>query len=70
MTTVVNNTAPIVEEKSGNYYLETIVLLGIAFMILYFGIPAIKRMKVMLVGSPVLNINVPDKINLNINQGK
>jgi hypothetical protein len=70
MTTVVNNTSPVVEKKASNFYMEAIFLLGFALLILYFGIPAINRMRVMLGNNPVLNINVPDKINININQEK
>ena len=70
MSTVVNNTSPVVEKKVGSFYMEAIFLLGFAFLALYFGIPAIKRMRTMLGNNPVLNINVPDKINVNINQEK
>lgn len=70
MTTVVNNTSPAVENKTGSFYLEAILLIGFAFLVLYFGIPVILRLKPIQINMKTPQIVLPDKINVNVNQAK
>ena len=65
MTTVVNNPAPVSKEGGNSFLIGTILLIGFFMVILYFGIPAIKNIKV-----PTPQVVIPDKINVNIQQTK
>ena len=57
MTTVVNNPTP--GESGGNGVLvETIIIIGFLFVVLYFGIPAIKNMGPLQVNVPAPQVNV------------
>ncbi len=58
MTTVVNNPTP--GESGGNSALiVTIIIIGFLFVVLYFGIPAIKNMGPVQVNVPAPQVNVP-----------
>ena len=75
MTTVVNNPAPVVapvaENTSGSSLLiGAIVLIGFIMILLYFGIPAIRRMGPVQVNVPAPQVVVPAKIDLNVTQTK
>ena len=55
MTTVVNNTAPAPEGGNGGgfgFLIGVIVFIGFVAVLLYFGIPAIKRMGPVQVNIP------------------
>lgn len=71
MTTVVNNPTPVVVEKEGSGFLiGVIILVGFIAVLLYFGIPVIKQMGPIKVNIPAPQVVIPDKINVNVNQGK
>jgi len=74
MTTIVNNPAPVVAPASENtggssLLIGAIVLIGFV-MLLYFGIPAIRRMGPVQVNVPAPQVVVPGKIDLNVTQTK
>jgi len=64
MTTIVN-TPPAPKESGGNMgmIIGFIVLIVVAYLFFMYGFPAIKQ-----IGSP--QINIPSKIDVNINQSK
>jgi hypothetical protein len=64
MTTIIN-TPPATKESGGNIgmIIGLIFLIGAAYLFIVYGLPAIRQMS-----SP--QINVPDKIDVNINQPK
>lgn len=64
MTTIVNN--PPASDNSGGpmgMIIGIIVLVVLAFLGFYYGLPALRRMQV---GTP--QINVPSEIDVNVNQ--
>lgn len=64
MTTIVNTPAPAAESDNGmGMVFGLIVLAAVLFIFFVYGLPAIRRM-----GSP--QINIPSKIDVNINQPK
>ena len=66
MTTVVNNPPP--AESSGGpmgWIVVLVVLAVLGFLVIAYGLPALQRMQL---GSP--QINIPSKIDVNINQTK
>ena len=66
MTTVVNNPAP--SNDSGNM-MGMIILLAVLVVLGYlgyvYGLPALRQMQ-----SGGVQINIPDKIDVNVNQAK
>lgn len=71
MTTIVNNPAPASDNSGGSGFLIGIVLLiGFVAILLYFGLPALKRMGPVQVNIPTPEVVMPDKINVNVNQAK
>ena len=73
MPTVVNNTAPAPEGGNGGgfgFLIGIIVFIGFVAVLLYFGIPAIKRMGPVQVNIPAPQVVIPDKINVNVEQAK
>ena len=70
MTTIVNNPAP-AENSGGNVFLiGVIILIGFVALLLYFGIPAIRRMGPIQLDIPAPKVVIPDKINVNVNETK
>ncbi len=67
MTTIVNNPPPASDEKGGymGLIIGIIVIMIAAYIFMTFGLPAIRQMQV---GTP--QINIPSKIDVNINQTK
>lgn len=66
MTTIVNNP-PTSQESGGplGIIVGIIICIIAGYLLVMYGIPALKQMQS---GSP--QINVPSKIDVNINQGK
>ena len=66
MTTIVNNP-PAAKESGSNmgWIVGLIVLLVVAYVFIMYGLPALQHMQV---GTP--QINVPSKIDVNVNQTK
>jgi len=65
MVTVINNPASKTDEGGSSFLIGIIVLIGFIMVLLYFGIPAIKNIKV-----PTPQVVIPDKINVNVQQTK
>ena len=64
MATIVNNPAPVADSNSGmGMVVGLIALFVFAYLFIMYGLPAIKQ-----IGSP--QINIPDKIDVNVNQTK
>lgn len=64
MTTVVNNPPPSNDSSGGvGMIIGLIVLIVVAYLFFVYGFPAIRQM-----GSP--QINIPGKIDVNVNQTK
>lgn len=70
MTTVVNNPAPAANAEGNSFLVGVIVLVGFVLAFLYFGIPAIKRMGPIQMSVPAPQVNIPGKIDVNVNQSK
>ncbi len=70
MTTVVNNPAPVSENGGAGFLIGVIVLIGFVVVLIYFGIPAMRRMQSSQSVVPAPQIVLPDKINVNVNQTK
>ncbi len=66
MTTIVNNPPPSKESGGGMGLIVGLVVFVIAaYLLVVYGIPAVRQMQT---GSP--QINVPSKIDVNINKGE
>jgi len=63
MTTIVNNPAPASDNGSSGLIIGIFVLIVLGLLFFYFGLPAIRRM-----GSIQPQINIPSKIDVNVNQ--
>mgnify|MGYP001589605476 CR=1 FL=1 len=71
MTTIVN-TPPSSNEsgESMGMVVGLIVLIVMAFLFFFYGLPAIKSMGSTQVNIPASQINVPSKIDVNVTQPK
>ncbi len=64
MATIVNNPAPVADSNGGmGMIFGLIALFVFAYLFIMYGLPAIKQ-----IGSP--QINIPGKIDVNVNQTK
>lgn len=67
MTTVVNNPAPRENSSGAGVVILAIVLLILAAIFVYYGIPALRGM-----GTPQINVPtqivVPDQVDVNVNE--
>ena len=74
MTTIVNNpapAAPATTETSGSSFLiGVVVLIGFVMVLLYFGIPAMRRMGSAQITVPAPHVVLPSKLNVNVTQSK
>jgi hypothetical protein len=70
MTTVVNNPAPASDSGGSGFLIGVIILVVFVVILLYFGIPMIRRMGPVQVNVPAPQVVVPDKIDVNVNQTK
>lgn len=72
MTTIVNSPAPAPSQGSGGsgFLIGVILVIGFVGILLYFGIPALRRMGPVQVNVPAPEIVVPDQIEVNVNQTK
>lgn len=71
MTTIVN-TPPAVNDSGGNMgmIIGLIVLIVMAFLFFFYGLPAIKNIGATQINIPAPQINVPSKIDVNVTQPK
>ena len=63
MTTVINSPSPSSDNGSGGTILSIFVLIILGLLFFYFGLPAIRRM-----GSSEPQVNVPNQIDVNVNE--
>lgn len=70
MTTIVNNPAPAAESGGNSFLIGAIILIGFVMVLLYFGIPALRRMGPVQLNIPAPQVVVPGKIDVNVNQTK
>lgn len=70
MTTVVNNPAPNSDGGGAGFLVGIIVLIGFVVVLLYFGLPALRRMGNGYLNPTAPQINIPDKVDINVNQTK
>lgn len=70
MTTVVNNPAPVSSTDGNSSMVMAVVLIGLIAFVLYFSIPAIQHMGPVQLKMPTPQINIPDKVNVNVQQTK
>ena len=70
MTTVVNNPAPTADTGGSGFLIGVIILIGFIAVLLYFGIPALRRMGPIQLNIQTPKVVVPDKINVNVEQSK
>lgn len=70
MTTIVNSPAPTTDSGGTGFLIGVVVFIGFIIIFLYFGLPAIRRMGPVQVNVPAPQVNIPDKINVEVNQGK
>lgn len=83
MTTVVNNPAPVQESGGNSFMIGIVLIIGFVGILLYFGLPALKRTgpaqtpqinvttpQVVVPTTQAPQIVIPDKIDVNVTQGK
>ncbi len=70
MTTVVNNPAPAADSGGSGFLIGAIFLIGFVMVLLYFGIPVIRRLGPVQFNMPAPQIVIPNKINVNVQQAK
>jgi hypothetical protein len=70
MTTIINSPAPEQNNNGFGFLIGAIILVGFVALLLYFGIPAVKQMNPIQVNVPAPQVEMPDKIDINVNQPK
>ena len=70
MTTIVNTPAPAENTGGSGFLIGAILLIGFVGVLLYFGIPAIKRMGPVQLNIPAPQVIIPEKIDVNVTQGQ
>lgn len=70
MTTVINTPAPVENSGGNGFLIGIIVLIAFVGILLYFGIPAIRRMGPVQLSVPGTQVVVPDKIDVTVTQAK
>ncbi len=65
MTTIVNSPAPTNDSGGSSFLVGILVLIGFVLILLYYGLPALRSM-----GSQAPQINIPNKIDVNVKQSK
>lgn len=70
MTTVVNNPSPTSDSGGNSFLIGTILLIGFVMVLLYFGIPALKRMGPVQLNLPSTQVVIPSQIDVNVTQQK
>ncbi len=66
MTTIINTPASTTESGGSSFLVGTLILIAFITVLLYFGIPAIRRMGPVQVNIPATQINMPDKVDVTV----
>jgi hypothetical protein len=70
MTTIVNSPAPAADSGGSSFLIGAIILIVFVMILLYFGIPAIQRMGPIQVSVPAPVVNIPNKVDVNVQPAK
>lgn len=70
MTTIVNTPAPTTDSGGSGFLIGAILIIGFVALLLYFGIPAIRRMGQVQLNVPAPQVNIPNKLDVNVTQQK
>lgn len=65
MTTIVNSPTPTNDSGGPSFLIGILVLIGFVLIFLYYGLPALRSM-----GSQTPQVNIPNKIDVNVKQSK
>ncbi len=68
MTTIVNSPSPNGDNNSVGIIFGVIALIIFGLIFVYFGIPALRKIGTPQINIPAPVINVPDKIDVNVEQ--
>ena len=69
MTTIVNSPAPANNDNNNGGLLVAIFgLIVLGFLFFYFGLPALRKMGTPQINIPAPEVNIPNEIDVNINQ--
>lgn len=68
MTTVVNNPSPTTNSGGYGFIIGAILIISLTIFVFYFGIPAIKNMSKQQINVAAPQVNIPDKIEVNVQQ--
>jgi hypothetical protein len=66
MTTVINNPTPSTDNGGSGFLIGAVLLIAFIAVLLYFGIPALKNLGPAQVNIPAPQVNVPNKIDVNV----
>lgn len=69
MTTIVNSPAPASDSSMGGFLMGVIILVIIAVIVWFYGVPLIKK-DTTQINVPAPQINVPSQIDVNVNQAE
>ncbi len=67
MTTIVNNPTPQSNDNSTGLIFGIIIFIILGLVFFYYGLPAIRTIGTPQINIPAPQINVPDKIDVNVN---
>ena len=70
MTTIVNSPAPATDSGGNGFLIGAIILIGFVSIILFFGIPMVRRMGPAQLNVPAPQVVIPNKIDVNVTQPK
>ncbi len=69
MTTIINTPASTPKESEGfGFLLGAMLIVAFIAVVVYFGIPALQRSSTQEINIPAPQINIPDKIDVDINK--
>lgn len=70
MTTIVNSATPTNDSNGMGFLIGVVVLIGFVLILIYFGLPIFRNMGTPQINVPAPQINMPDKVDVNVNQTK
>lgn len=70
MTTIITGATPNNNSNGYGLLIAVIVIIGFIIVLFYFGIPVIKNLSPVQLNVPAPQINVPNKLDVNVNQTK
>jgi len=70
MTTIVNSSTPTNDSKGYGFLIGVVAIIVFAILFIYFVLPAIRNTEPIQINVPAPQINMPDKVDVNIDQTK